>query len=350
LGQEPKDLSGQEITRRKSNFHASILFEVNGLNRKLGIIGVPLDLGGNHRGVDMGPYAVRHAGLMQRLRKAGFEVRDFGNIEVPVRGELERGNRNARYLKEITRASVTLCERVKSMLEAGYTPITVGGDHSVALGSVAGVAAYRREHDLGPMGLMWVDAHGDLNTPESSPSGNIHGMPAAVALGEGPEELVNLGFEGAKVEMKNLVQIGLRDLDPFETSLLSRGIINYYAMSEIDAYGVHDVTMAGLEKATGNFTHPIHLSFDLDVLDPREAPGVGTPVEGGLTYREAHLLAELLASARLQDGSPVVASLDLVEVNPILDHRNRTADMAVSLAISILKERPLRLRPLHQDP
>jgi arginase len=233
------------------------------------------------------------------------------------------------------------------MLEDGYTPITVGGDHSVALGSVAGVTAYRKEHSLGPIGLMWVDAHGDLNTPESSPTGNIHGMPAAVALGKGPEELVNLGFDGPKVEMEKLVQIGLRDLDPFETSLLSKGIINFYAMSEIDAYGIHDVTMAALEKATGNFVHPIHLSFDLDALDPKEAPGVGTPVEGGLTYREAHLLTELLASARLQDGSPVVASLDLVEVNPILDHRNRTADMAVSIAISVLRERPLRLRPLH---
>ena len=317
------------------------------VNSKLGIIGVPLDLGGNHRGVDMGPYAVRHAGLMERLRKAGFEVRDFGNIDVPVRGELERGDRSARYLKEITRVSKVLCERVKTMLEDGFTPITVGGDHSVALGSVAGVTAYRKEHDLGPIGLMWVDAHGDLNTPESSPTGNIHGMPAAVALGKGPDELVNLGFEGPKVEMEKLVQIGLRDLDPFETSLLSKGIINFYAMSEIDAYGIHDVTMAALEKATGNFLHPIHLSFDLDALDPKEAPGVGTPVEGGLSYREAHLLTELLASARLQDGSPVVASLDLVEVNPILDHRNRTADMAVSIAISVLRERPLRLRPLH---
>jgi arginase len=325
----------------------SFFLKVVVVNSKLGIIGVPLDLGGNHRGVDMGPYAVRHAGLMERLRKAGFEVRDFGNIDVPVRGELERGDRSARYLKEITRVSTVLCERVKTMLEDGYTPITVGGDHSVALGSVAGVTAYRKEHSLGPIGLMWVDAHGDLNTPESSPTGNIHGMPAAVALGKGPEELVNLGFDGPKVEMEKLVQIGLRDLDPFETSLLSKGIINFYAMSEIDAYGIHDVTMAALEKATGNFVHPIHLSFDLDALDPKEAPGVGTPVEGGLTYREAHLLTELLASARLQDGSPVVASLDLVEVNPILDHRNRTADMAVSIAISVLRERPLRLRPLH---
>ena len=316
------------------------------MKRKLGIIGVPLDLGGNHRGVDMGPYAVRHAGLMERLRKAGFEVKDFGNVDVPVRGELERGNRNARYLKEITKVSIRLCDRVKGMMEDGYMPITVGGDHACALGSIAGVATFRKENDLGPMGLFWVDAHADLNTPESSPSGNIHGMPAAVALGKGPDELINLGFPGAKVAMTDLVQIGLRALDPFETSLLAKGIISFYAMSEIDAYGIHDVAMVALEKATRDFTIPIHLSFDLDVLDPKEAPGVGTPVEGGLSYREVHLLTEMLASARLKDGSPVVTSLDLVEVNPILDHRNRTADMAVSIALSVVQERALELRPL----
>lgn len=316
------------------------------MKRKLGIIGVPLDLGGNHRGVDMGPYAVRHAGFMERFRKAGFMVKDFGNLDVPVRGELKTGDRNARYLKEITAVSKVLCAKIKAMLEEGFLPITIGGDHSCALGSVAGVATYRKEQNLGPIGLLWIDAHGDLNTPESSPSGNIHGMPAAVALGKGPDELVNLGFPGAKVAMSELVQVGLRDLDPFETSLLAKGEINFYAMSEIDAYGIHDVTKVALEKATRNFTMPIHLSFDLDVLDPKEAPGVGTPVEGGLTYREAHLMVELIASARLKDGSPVVASLDLVEVNPILDNRNRTADMAVSIAMSALLERPLRLRPL----
>lgn len=318
------------------------------MTRKLGIIGVPLDLGGNHRGVDMGPYAVRHAGIKERFRAAGFEVKDFGNIEVPVRGELDPGDANARYLKEIAEVSRRLCVKVRAMLEEGFTPITVGGDHSCALGSVAGVAAYRKEHELGPLGLLWVDAHGDLNTPESSPSGNIHGMPAAVALGKGPEELVNLGYPGAKVAMDELVQIGLRDLDPFETSLLKEGVIDFYTMSEIDAYGIHDVTMVALEKATRGYTCPIHLSFDLDVLDPKEAPGVGTPVEGGLSYREAHLMTELLAGARLKDGSPVVASLDLVEVNPVLDHRNRTADMAVSIALSVMREHPLELRPLRR--
>lgn len=317
--------------------------------RKIGIIGVPLDLGGNHRGVDMGPYAVRHAGLLERFRKAGFEIKDFGNVDVPVGSDLDPGDKSARYLKEITSVSSQLCDKIRGMLEEGYTPITVGGDHSCALGSVAGVAAYRKEHNLGPLGVLWVDAHGDLNTPESSPSGNIHGMPAAVALGKGPDDLINLGYPGAKIAMSDLVQIGLRDLDPFETSLLQKGIISFYAMSEIDAYGIHDVVKVALAKATRDFTCPIHLSFDLDVLDPKEAPGVGTPVVGGLSYREAHLLTEILASARLKDGSPVVASLDLVEVNPILDHRNKTADMAVSIALSVMQERPLKLQPLGME-
>lgn len=313
------------------------------MSRKLGIIGVPLDLGGNHRGVDMGPYAVRHAGLMERLRRVGFEVKDFGNVEVPVRETLDSGARNARYLNEITEVSEHLCRRVQFILEQGYMPITVGGDHSCAIGSVAGVATFRNGD---PFGLLWVDAHGDLNSPETSPTGNIHGMPVSVALGRGPEALVNLGRQGPKVSVSDVVHIGIRDLDPHEVTLLAGGEHTYYSMSEIDAYGIHDVTLAGLETATRGFTIPLHFSFDLDVLDPQEAPGVGTPVEGGLTFREAHLMMELIAAARLQDGRHVVQSMDIVEVNPILDHRNRTANMAVGLAVSALEERRLKLRPL----
>jgi arginase len=310
---------------------------------KLGIVGVPLDLGGNHRGVDMGPYAVRHAGLMARLRKLGFEVHDFGNIEVPGRDELDFGDPKARYLKEITQVSERLCERVRTMLEEGYLPITVGGDHSCAMGSVAGVAAYRQGK---PFGLLWLDAHGDLNLPETSPSGNIHGMPVSVALGRGPEALVNLGCPGPKVALSDLVHIGIRDLDPHEVSLLAGGQHTYYSMMEIDAYGILDVTRAALKKVSRDFTIPVHLSFDLDVVDPGEAPGVGTPVAGGLTFREAHLVMELIAESRLQNGSPMILSMDLVEVNPILDHRNRTAAMAVGLAASALEQRQLPLRPI----
>jgi arginase len=311
---------------------------------RLGIIGVPLDLGGNHRGVDMGPYAVRHAGLMERLARVGYEVKDFGNIEVPVRETLDPGARNARYLREIAEVSERLCARVMAVLEQGYMPITVGGDHSCAIGSVAGVASYRKGE---PFGLLWVDAHGDLNSPETTPTGNIHGMPVSVALGRGPRELVDLGRPGPKVSVADVVHIGVRDLDPHEVCQLASGQHTYYSMSEIDAYGIHDVTLAALEKATRGYTVPLHFSFDLDVLDPQEAPGVGTPVEGGLTFREAHLMMELIAAARLQDGKPAVQSLDIVEVNPILDHRNRTANMAVGLAVSALEERRLKLRPLH---
>ncbi len=314
------------------------------MSRKLGIIGVPLDLGGNHRGVDMGPYAVRHAGLMERLRRVGYEVKDFGNVEVPIMETLDPGAPNARYLAEITEVSERLSQRIVAIMEQGYMPITVGGDHSAAIGSVAGVATFREGR---PFGLLWVDAHGDLNSPETTPSGNIHGMPVSVALGRGPQELVDLRRPGAKVSVGNVVHIGIRDLDPHEVSLLAAGDHTYYSMSEIDAYGIHDVTQAALEKATQGFTIPLHFSFDLDVLDPQEAPGVGTPVEGGLTFREAHLMMELIAAARLKDGSPVVQSMDIVEVNPILDHRNRTADMAVNLAVSALEERRLKLRPLN---
>jgi arginase len=313
------------------------------MSNKLGIIGVPLDLGGNHRGVDMGPYAVRHAGLMERLRRVGFEVKDFGNLEVPVRETLDPGSRNARYLKEIAEISERLCRRVQGILEEGYLPITVGGDHACAIGSVAGHASFRKGQ---PFGLLWVDAHGDLNSPETTPSGNIHGMPASVALGRGPAELVDLGRPGPKVHVSDVVHIGVRDLDPHEVTLLAGGEHTYYSMSEIDAYGIHAVTMAALEKVSRGFTIPAHFSFDLDVLDPQEAPGVGTPVEGGLTFREAHLMMELIAAARLRDGQPVVQCLDIVEVNPILDHRNRTANMAVGLAVSALEHRRLKLRPL----
>ncbi len=311
--------------------------------RKLGIIGVPIDLGGNRRGVDMGPYAVRHAGLRARLKNVGFEVKDFGNIEVPVRDELSSGNPKARYLPEIVEVSRRLCRRVEEVMEQGYLPVVVGGDHSCSLGSVAGVGSFQSGR---PFGLLWVDAHGDLNSPETTPSGNIHGMPVSVALGRGPEELVQLGIPGPKVQVEDLVHIGVRDLDKAEVHLLATGGYTYYSMLEIDAYGIHDVTQAALEKVTRGYTQPFHFSFDLDVIDPQEAPGVGTPVQGGLTFREAHLMMEMIAEARLKDGSPVILSMDVVEVNPILDERNRTAEMAVGLTVSALEERRLKLRQL----
>lgn len=310
---------------------------------KLGIIGVPIDLGGNLRGVDMGPYAVRHAGITDRLRSIGYEVKDFGNVEAAVRDAADPGNPQARYLKEITEVSKRLCKKVQAILGEGYVPITIGGDHSCAIGSIAGVAAFRQNK---PFGLLWVDAHGDLNLPETTPSGNIHGMPASIALGKGPKELVKLGCPGAKVLPRDLVHIGIRQLDPHEVSLLASGELNYYSMSEIDAYGIHHVTKAALEKVTRGFTIPAHFSFDIDSLDPREAPGVGTPVEGGISFREAFLMMEMIAAARLKDGSRAICSMDVVEVNPILDNGNRTAMMAVNLTVSAWEERKLKLHPL----
>lgn len=321
----------------------SLHIQADQMANKLGIIGVPIDLGGNRRGVDMGPYALRHAGLIDRLRDIGYEVKDFGNIETPVRDMVSPGSPQARYLAEIIDVSKRLCKKTEEILGLGYIPLTIGGDHSCAIGSIAGVSAYRKDN---PFGILWVDAHGDLNLPGTTPSGNIHGMPASIALGRGPEDLVNLGRPGPKVAASDLVHIGIRQLDPHEVSLLASGSLSYYAMSEIDAYGIHSVTEAALERVTRDFTIPVHLSFDIDSLDPSEAPGVGTPVEGGLSIREAFLMMEMIATARLRDGSRLLCSMDIVEVNPILDNANQTAVTAVNLTASVWEERRLKLRPL----
>ncbi len=244
---------------------------------KIGIIGVPMDLGGNHRGVDMGPYAVRHAGLKSRLQKIGYEVKDFGNLEVPVRDELSVGDPKARYLNEITEVLKRLCERVEQILEGGFLPLIIDGDHSCSLGSLPGVARFRKGQ---PFGLLWVDAHGDLNTPESSPSGNIHGMPVSVAHGNGPQQLLEIGPAGPRVQIEDTVNIGLRDLDPAEVQLLAAGHHHYYSMLEVDAYGIHDVTLAALERVTRGYTQPFHFSFDLDVVDPGKPPGWELPCKG----------------------------------------------------------------------
>lgn len=312
--------------------------------RKIGIIGMPMDLGGNHRGVDMGPFAVRHAEVQRKLVRAGFTVRDFGNVNVPVREEQSSGSASARYLREITEASAELADLVHRVMTEGYLPVTVGGDHSLAIGSIAGVAAALEGSQ--DFGLLWLDAHGDLNTPETSPSGNIHGMPLAVALGRGPEELVNLKGISPKVNSADVALIGLRDLDDYEVDLLSSSDIAYYTMSEIDEHGMNAIMHDALRRVTRNYTIPFHLSFDLDVVDPRVAPGVGTPVLGGLTYRESHYACELIAETRLKDGRRAVCSMDLVEINPILDEKNKTAQLGVELLYSCFADRRLKRRPL----
>lgn len=291
---------------------------------QISLIGVPMDFGQDLRGVDMGPAAVRYTGLIHRLRHLGHTVRDRGDISIPIRDEaVQEVVQEKKYLEEITR----ICESIYTLghqsVNEGDFPLFVGGDHSIAVGTVAAVT----RHD-DPMGLIWIDAHGDINTPDTSPSGNIHGMPLAILMGDGHEALVNVGRPGPKIQPENVVMIGLRDLDPVEKKRLKNSGITVFTMRDIDEQGISSVA----NKAVMKFAHlkRIHLTVDMDALDPLEAPGVGTPVPGGITYREAHLLMEILADSKK------LTSMDLVEINPILDVANKTAGLAVELTLSAL--------------
>lgn len=295
--------------------------------RQIKVIGVPLDLGASRRGVDMGPSAVRVAGLEARLESLGHEVRDGGNISVAIAETKQVGEEHARYLKEITETCTKAAELVEKSLEQGMIPVVLGGDHSVAAGTVSGVASfYRKQHHK--IGLIWIDAHADLNTPETSPSGNVHGMPLAALVGLGPEPLANiLGFS-PKVAPENVVIIGVRDIDATEKENIRRaGITEVYTMRDIDERGMRTVMEEAL-RAAGRGTAGYHVSLDMDWIDPEDAPGVGTPVRGGATYREAHLAMEILA-----DHGRML-SFEIVEVNPVIDEHNRTADLAVELISS----------------
>jgi arginase len=287
------------------------------------IIGVPMDLGQSRRGVDMGPSALRYAGLSQRLRKLGHTVEDAGNITVPVRDTLSREGRDGMaFLPSVVKACEQIYEHGRQAIAAGCVPLFIGGDHSIAVGTAGGVT-----HE-GPSGLLWIDAHGDFNTPESSPSGNIHGMPLAALLGLGRPELINLGRPGPKLKSPDVVLIGVRDLDSQEKELLKESRIGIYSMREIDERGIAEVVREALARL--QHLPRLHVSLDMDCLDPMEAPGVGTPVAGGLSYREAHLLMEILADTGR------VGSIDVVEINPILDERNHTAEIAAELLASLL--------------
>jgi len=295
--------------------------------RRIKVIGVPLDLGASRRGVDMGPSAVRVAGLEARLEALGHEVNDAGNIEVDLPETKHVGEQHARYLQEITETCTKAAELVEKSLEEGMTPVILGGDHSVAAGTVAGVAAFYRKHHQ-KIGLIWIDAHADLNTPETSPSGNVHGMPLAALVGLGPAPLANiLGFS-PKVAPENTVIIGVRDIDATEKENIRRaGITEVYTMRDIDERGMRTVMEEAL-RAAGRGTAGYHISLDMDWIDPEDAPGVGTPVRGGATYREAHLAMEIIA-----DHGRML-SFEIVEVNPVIDEHNRTADLAVELISS----------------
>ena len=290
------------------------------------IIGVPLDLGAGRRGVDMGPSALRIAGLGERVRALGYEVRDRGNLTTPVPETKPRGKRNKNYICEISHVCRQVYETSLASLEDGAIPLVLGGDHSLAAGSVAAAAAHARRRRR-KLGLIWVDAHGDMNTPETTTSGNVHGMPLAALLGPEPAELSGIAGFSPTVDPSRTALLGARNLDPGERRRILDSGIHVFTMNDIDRKGLAAAADQAIALA-GAGTSGIHVSLDLDACDPTIAPGVGTAVKGGLSYRETHMLMELLAE------SGKVVSLDLVEVNPILDTQNATAQLAVELALS----------------
>jgi arginase len=300
--------------------------------RPVHIIGVSLDLGGNRRGVDMGPSAFRIAGLGERLAALGLQVVDEGDLVAPIPETKSFGDPTRKYIREIARVCEKLYKASLAALEKGGFPLVLGGDHSLAAGSVAATAEYVRRDGGKPMGLIWVDAHGDMNTPASSGSGNVHGMPLASLLGPEPAELSRIGGFTPKVRPDHTVLIGIRNLDEREKEIVRASGVRVFTMKDIDRSGIAQVAEQALAIA-GTGTGGVHVSFDLDVCDPTIAPGVGTPVKGGLDYREAHLMMEMVADSGLLRG------LDLVEVNPILDDRNMTAILGTELASSALGQK-----------
>jgi arginase len=299
--------------------------------RPVHIIGVSLDLGGNRRGVDMGPSAFRIAGLGERLAALGIPVIDAGDLVAPIPETKAYGDPSKKYIREIARVCERLYKTSLAVLEKGGVPLVLGGDHSLAAGSVAATADFLRR-DEQPLGLIWVDAHGDMNTPGTSTSGNVHGMPLAALLGPEPAELSRIGGFSPKVSAERTVLIGIRNLDEREKERIRESGVSVFTMKDIDRNGI----AATVERAiaiAGKGAGGLHVSFDLDVCDPGIAPGVGTPVKGGFNYREAHMVMEMVADSGL------LRALDLVEVNPILDDRNMTAILGAELASSALGQK-----------
>jgi arginase len=301
--------------------------------QKVRIIGVPMDLGQSRRGVDMGPSALRGAGLQTSIKKLGLQVEDIGNLSVKQPEEMPIGEKRAKYLQEIAETCGDVAAAAEKALSEGFLPLVLGGDHSIAAGVAAGVANYFRK-DKKQIGYLWLDAHGDMNTPESSPSGNVHGMPLAAIMGYGATELVDLlGFK-PKAEPGNIVIVGARDLDAQEKKIVKKSGIHVFTMRDIDERGMREVMSDALKYAMDD-TAGIAVSLDMDFVDPSDAPGVGTPVRGGVTYREAHLAMEMIADTES------MVSLEVVEINPILDEHNRTALLGVELVLSGLGQKIL---------
>ena len=293
------------------------------------IIGVPLDLGGNRRGVDMGPSALRIAGVGERIAALGCPVVDKGDLPAPIPETQEQRDERKKYIRDIAKVCQKLYQLSLAALDEGAMPLVLGGDHSLAAGSVSASADWAKKTRNLPIGLLWVDAHGDMNTPATSPSGNVHGMPLAALLGPEPSELARIGNVSPKALPEHTVIIGVRNLDEREKVAVRDSRVHVFTMKDIDRQGIASVVERAVNLA-GNGTAGVHVSFDMDVCDPLIAPGVGTPVKGGLDYREAHMVMEIVADSGL------LTSLDLVEVNPTLDVRNTTAQLGTELALSAL--------------
>ncbi len=288
------------------------------------IIGAPMDLGADRRGVDIGASAIRYAGLSDQLHRLGHTVQDVGNVIIPQPESQPQGNPRLKYLEPIIQVSEDLTKLTAEAVQEGQIPLILGGDHSIALGSITGIASVHKN-----LGIIWIDAHADFNTEETTPSGNIHGMILAALAGIGDPRLVNFGGWAPKLRADNIVVIGARALDPGEQDLLRAHHVHVFTMSDIDQHSMSEIMRQAVAIA-GRDEQPIHLSLDMDALDPREAPGVGTPVRGGLNYREAHLAMEMVADSQR------LVSMDIVEVNAILDRENATALLAVELILSAL--------------
>ncbi|MBD1373556.1 arginase [Hazenella sp. IB182357] len=295
------------------------------MNQKpISIVGMPSDLGQGRRGVDMGPSAIRYASAQSLIKRLGYEVEDLGDIAIPSPESIDMGSSSLKYLSAIKQVNEQLAGVVSDVVERGRFPLVLGGDHSMAIGTIAGIAKHHKN-----MGVIWFDAHGDLNTGETSPSGNIHGMSLAVSLGIGHPDLVNIGGFAPKINPEKTVIVGARELDLGERELIKNLGIKVYSMHDIDRIGMAQVMEEAISIVSQD-TDGVHLSLDLDGLDPKDAPGVGTPVPGGISYRESHLALEMLAEAN------ILTSAEFVEVNPILDRENQTAKVAVALMGSML--------------
>jgi arginase len=297
------------------------------------IMGAPMDFGAGRRGVDMGPSALRKAGLNGKLHQLGYSIQDLGNVFVEQQESMAEGAANAKFLTSIAESCSRLAFMVEEVVQAGKFPLVLGGDHSIAAGTVAGVAAAYRKRGQ-KIGLIWIDAHTDMNTPETTPSGNVHGMPLACCIGRGPVELTHLLGFAPKVEARNVVLIGIREVDKQERDLVRASGVTVFTMRQIDELGLRAVMEQALRVA-GDDTAGFHISLDMDAIDPVEAPGVGTPVQGGMTYREGHLAMEMICDC---NG---MLSLELVEVNPVLDNANRTAELGVQLVASAMGKKIL---------